>query len=100
MFKGGTDAYNSNCAIVKLIQSVLSEYNLDINTIHLMPAGREATAELMDAVGYVDLIIPRGGSGLINFVRDNSRVPVIETGAVLCILISMKPGYCKGCCNY
>jgi len=81
VLKGGTDAYNSNCAIVKLIQSVLSEYNLDINTIHLMPAGREATAELMDAVGYVDLIIPRGGSGLINFVRDNSRVPVIETGA-------------------
>ncbi len=81
VLKGGTDAYNSNCAIVKLIQSVLTEYNLDINTIHLMPAGREATAELMDAVGYVDLIIPRGGSGLINFVRDNSRVPVIETGA-------------------
>lgn len=81
VLKGGTDAYNSNCAIVKLIQSVLAEYNLDINTIYLMPAGREATAELMDAVGYVDLIIPRGGSGLINFVRDNSRVPVIETGA-------------------
>ncbi|MDR3706415.1 MAG: glutamate-5-semialdehyde dehydrogenase [Paludibacteraceae bacterium] len=81
VLKGGTDAYNSNAAIVSLIQSVLKQFELDENSIHLMPAGREATAELMNAVGFVDLIIPRGGSGLINFVRDNSRVPVIETGA-------------------
>jgi glutamate-5-semialdehyde dehydrogenase len=81
VLKGGTDAYNSNAAIVSLIQRVLKRFELDENSIHLMPAGREATAELMNAVGFVDLIIPRGGSGLINFVRDNSRVPVIETGA-------------------
>lgn len=81
VLKGGTDAYNSNLAIVNLIKSVLKQFNLDENIVHLLPAGREAAAELMNAVGYVDLIIPRGGSGLINFVRDNSKVPVIETGA-------------------
>ncbi|MCQ2369270.1 MAG: glutamate-5-semialdehyde dehydrogenase [Paludibacteraceae bacterium] len=81
VLKGGTDAYNSNFAIVSLIKSVLKKHNLDENTVHLMPAGREATAELMDAVGYVDLIIPRGGAGLIKFVRENAKVPVIETGA-------------------
>ncbi|MCQ2335580.1 MAG: glutamate-5-semialdehyde dehydrogenase [Paludibacteraceae bacterium] len=81
VLKGGTDAYNSNFAIVSLIKGVLKKHNLDENTVHLMPAGREATAELMDAVGYVDLIIPRGGAGLIKFVRENAKVPVIETGA-------------------
>lgn len=81
VLKGGTDAYNSNLAIVTLIKSVLAKHGLDTNTVHLMPAGREATAELMDAVGYVDLIIPRGGAGLIKFVRENAKVPVIETGA-------------------
>ena len=81
VLKGGTDAYNSNAAIVALIQSVLARFDLDKNIIHLLPAGREATAELLNAVDFVDLIIPRGGAGLINFVRDNSRVPVIETGA-------------------
>lgn len=81
VLKGGTDAYNSNLAIVTLIKSVLAKHCLDTNTVHLMPAGREATAELMDAVGYVDLIIPRGGAGLIKFVRENAKVPVIETGA-------------------
>ncbi|MBQ2065619.1 MAG: glutamate-5-semialdehyde dehydrogenase [Paludibacteraceae bacterium] len=81
VLKGGTDAYNSNFAIVELIKGVLEAHGLDPNIITLMPAGREATAELMDAVGYVDLIIPRGGAGLIKFVRENSKVPVIETGA-------------------
>jgi len=81
VLKGGTDAYNSNLAIVTLIKEVLKEHKLDTNIVHLMPAGREATAELMDAVGYVDLIIPRGGAGLIKYVRDNAKVPVIETGA-------------------
>lgn len=81
ILKGGTDAYNSNLAIVTLIKGVLREYGLDENIVTLMPAGREATAELMNAVGYVDLIIPRGGAGLIRYVRDNAKVPVIETGA-------------------
>lgn len=81
VLKGGTDAYNSNVAIVNLIKQVLQDFNVDTNCVCLLPAGREATAELMNAVGYVDLIIPRGGSGLIQYVRDNARVPVIETGA-------------------
>ncbi len=81
VLKGGTDAYNSNFAIVNLIKEVLNSFGVDDNCVYLLPAGREATAELMNAVGYVDLIIPRGGSGLIQYVRDNARVPVIETGA-------------------
>lgn len=84
VLKGGTDAHNSNLAIVNLIQSVLEKFNLDKNIVTLLPAGREATAELMNAVGTVDVIIPRGGKGLIDFVRDNSRIPVIETGAGIC----------------
>ena len=84
VLKGGTDAHNSNMAIVAVIQSVLERFELDKNIVTLLPAGREATAELMDAVGIVDVIIPRGGKGLIEFVRDNSRVPVIETGAGIC----------------
>jgi len=81
VLKGGTDAYNSNSAIVALIQNVLQRFNIDKNVIHLLPAGREATAELLNAVDYVDLLIPRGSQGLIDYVRDNARVPVIETGA-------------------
>jgi glutamate-5-semialdehyde dehydrogenase len=84
VLKGGTDAHYSNSAIVSLIQEVLSRFNIDKNIIHLLPAGREAAAELLNAVDYVDLIIPRGSQGLINFVRDNARVPVIETGAGVC----------------
>lgn len=84
VLKGGTDAYHSNSAIVRVIQSVLEKFNLDKNIVTLLPAGREATAELMNAVGFVDVIIPRGGKGLIDFVRDNSRIPVIETGAGIC----------------
>jgi len=84
VLKGGTDAYNSNLAIVSVIQSVLEKFGLDKNIVTLLPAGREAAAELMSSVGIVDVIIPRGGKGLIDFVRDNSKVPVIETGAGIC----------------
>ena len=81
VLKGGTNAHASNSAIVALIKEVLKVNDIDENVVHLMPAGRESTAELLNAVGSVDVIIPRGSAGLINFVRDNSRVPVIETGA-------------------
>lgn len=84
VLKGGSDAYNSNLAIVNLIKNVLKENGLDENIVTLLAAGREATSELMSAVGFVDMIIPRGGQGLINFVRQNSQVPVIETGAGVC----------------
>ena len=84
VLKGGSDAFNSNRAIVELIKNVLRNHELDENTVILLPAGREAAAELMNAAGTVDVIIPRGGKGLIDYVRKNSQVPVIETGAGVC----------------
>jgi glutamate-5-semialdehyde dehydrogenase len=84
VMKGGTDAYSSNLAIVTVIRSVLFRFGLEKGIVTLLPAGREAAAELMNAVGTVDVIIPRGGKGLIDYVRDNSRIPVIETGAGIC----------------
>jgi glutamate-5-semialdehyde dehydrogenase len=84
VLKGGSTAFHSNTAIVKVIQSVLEKFGLDKNIVTLLPSGHEAAVDLMNAVGYVDVIIPRGGKGLIEFVRDNSVVPVIETGAGIC----------------
>ena len=84
ILKGGSDAKHSNEAIVALIRSVLKSQGLDENCAILMPANREATGQLLNAVGFVDLVIPRGSKGLIDFVRDNARVPVIETGAGVC----------------
>jgi len=84
VLKGGSDAICSNQAIVSIIQKVLKKYNLDENTVSLLPAGREETNEMLRAHGYIDLIIPRGSQGLINFVRENASIPVIETGAGIC----------------
>lgn len=84
VLKGGTDAIHSNTAIVQLIKEVLERNGLHPDCVTLLPAGREATSDLLNAVGYVDMIIPRGGKGLIDFVRQNSRIPVIETGAGIC----------------
>lgn len=81
ILKGGKDADESNKAIVSLIKSVLIAEGVNPEIINLLPASHEATAEMLNAVGYVDLCIPRGGKKLIEFVRDNARVPVIETGA-------------------
>ena len=84
VLKGGSDAINSNTAIVSIIQKVLKKNNFDENTVSLLPAGREETNEMLRARGYIDLIIPRGSQGLINFVRENATIPVIETGAGIC----------------
>lgn len=84
LLKGGSDAHDTNEYSVKLIRQVLVDCGFDENTVTLLPPSREATAEMLSAVGEVDLIIPRGSKQLINFVRDNSRVPVIETGAGVC----------------
>ncbi len=84
VMKGGKDALESNLAIVSLIHRVLEQEGLSTAMVTLLPATHEAAAELMGAVGLVDLIIPRGGRKLIDFVRCNSRVPVIETGAGIC----------------
>ncbi len=92
ILKGGKDADFSNRAAVSLIHDVLDQYQSVLlplapcplplrETIALLPATHEATAELLNAVGYVDLCIPRGGKKLIEFVRDTARIPVIETGA-------------------
>lgn len=84
VLKGSTDAYESNKAIVSVIQGVLKEYNVNQQVVTLLPPDREATNQLLHAVGLVDLIIPRGSSNLINFVRENATIPVIETGAGIC----------------
>jgi len=84
VLKGGSDAIYSNLAIVFIIQNVLKNNNLDENTVSLLPSGREETNEMLRAHGYIDLIIPRGSQGLINFVRENATIPVIETGAGIC----------------
>ena len=81
LLKGSRNAEYSNNAIVQLIHKVLSEQGINPNVVNLLPPTHEATAELLGAVGLVDLCIPRGGKKLIEFVRDNARVPVIETGA-------------------
>lgn len=84
LLKGGSDAHDSNTAIVSIIQRVLENQGVNKDIVTLLPPDREATAEMLNAVGYVDLIIPRGSQGLINFVRNNSKIPVIETGAGVC----------------
>ena len=84
VLKGGSDADSSNRALVKIIRSVLMEQGIDPAVCTLLPPEREATEELLNAVGWVDLIIPRGSGALIRFVRDHARVPVIETGAGIC----------------
>lgn len=81
ILKGGKDADDSNKAAVRLIKDVLEKHGISPDIINLMPATHEATHEMLNAVGYVDLCIPRGGKRLIEFVRDNARIPVIETGA-------------------
>src|SRR5690606_653276 len=81
ILKGGSDAEASNKHIHQLIQRVLREAGLDDNIVALLPTDRQATTELLQAVGYVDILIPRGSQNLIDFVRDNAKVPVIETGA-------------------
>lgn len=84
VLKGGSDAIDSNTAIVSIIHSVLEKNGVDKNVLALLPADREATAQILTARGFVDLIIPRGSQNLINFVRENATIPVIETGAGIC----------------
>ena len=81
VLKGGRDADDSNKAIVALIHDILLRQGFNPDVVQLLPATHEATGEMLNAVGYIDLCIPRGGKRLIEFVRDNARVPVIETGA-------------------
>ena len=81
VLKGGKDADCSNREEVALIHEILEKYGVNPDVVALLPATHEATGEMLNAVGYVDLCIPRGGRKLIDFVRDTARIPVIETGA-------------------
>ena len=81
VLKGGKDADCSNREEVAIIHEVLEKYSVSKDVVALLPATHEATGEMLNAVGYIDLCIPRGGRKLIDFVRDTARVPVIETGA-------------------
>ena len=81
VLKGGKDADCSNREEVALIHEVLEQFGVSKDVVALLPATHEATGEMLNAVGYIDLCIPRGGRRLIDFVRDTARVPVIETGA-------------------
>lgn len=81
VLKGGSDAHFSNLAIVSVIHQVLEKHGLDTHFVYLLPSEREAATIMMNAIGLIDVIIPRGSQGLIDSVRQNSKVPVIETGA-------------------
>lgn len=84
ILKGGSDAIHSNTAITSIIKDVLREFDVNPDVLTLLPPGREETTMLLKARQYVDLIIPRGSRSLIDFVRENSEIPVIETGAGIC----------------
>jgi len=84
VLRGGSDAAHSNKFLVKLIHNALNKHQLDTNCLQLLPTGREFVKELLESEKYVDIIIPRGSQQLIDFVRENSKVPTIETGAGVC----------------
>lgn len=81
VLKGGSDAEFSNLAITKIIHGVLDGHAISRDVLTLLPAERAATEALLNARGFVDVLIPRGSQSLINYVRENSKIPVIETGA-------------------
>lgn len=84
VLRGGSDAIFTNTILVRIIQDVLKEFGVDVNAVQLLPVDRALIAEMLSAVKYIDIIIPRGSQQLIEYVRANSRVPVIETGAGVC----------------
>ena len=92
ILKGGKEAQYSNAAIIKVINKVLIKFGINSASVTLLSNEREISTELLTAVGYVDLIIPRGSKNLINYVRDNAKVPVIETGAGICHAYFHKDG--------
>jgi glutamate-5-semialdehyde dehydrogenase len=81
VLKGSSDAHDTNRVIVRLMHEVLLESGILPDCVFLAPPQREWLPHILNAVGYIDLAIPRGSQGLIDFVRDNASIPVIETGA-------------------
>jgi glutamate-5-semialdehyde dehydrogenase len=84
LLKGSSEAIETNRAAVKLIHQALKQHGIDTGCVTLLPPERETVQELLTATKYVDVLIPRGSASLIQFVRKNSLVPVIETGAGVC----------------
>ncbi|OLY92760.1 glutamate-5-semialdehyde dehydrogenase [Cnuella takakiae] len=84
VLKGSSEAEATNKAAIKIIKAALKENGINPDCVTLLPAARETVAELFTATRYVDVLIPRGSDGLIQYVRKNSLVPVIETGAGVC----------------
>lgn len=84
VLRGGSDAIFTNTILVRLIQEVLQEFGVDVNAVQLLPVDRALIADMLSAKKYIDIIIPRGSQQLIEYVRENSLVPVIETGAGVC----------------
>jgi len=92
VLKGGKEAQYSNTYLVSLIHEALAEFGVPAAAVTLLPTGRAFVSELLTAIQYVDIIIPRGSEGLIKFVRQNSLVPTIETGAGVCHTYIEKTG--------
>lgn len=84
LLRGGSDAWHTNSYLVGLIQEVLVDHHANPHIVQLLPTDREFVQDLLEATGYVDILIPRGSQALINFVRNHAKVPVIETGAGVC----------------
>lgn len=95
VLKGGKEAAHTNIIFVNLIKQILKQNKINPNIIHLITGGREATQELLQASGLVDVVIARGSRGLIDYVRQEARVPFIETGAAVCHLYFDKAGDLK-----
>jgi glutamate-5-semialdehyde dehydrogenase len=92
VLKGGKEAQHSNTYLVALIHEALTDFGVPTAAVTLLPTGREFVGELLTAIQYVDIIIPRGSEGLIKYVRQNSLVPTIETGAGVCHTYIEKTG--------
>ncbi len=84
ILKGGHEAACTNAAAMEIIRKSLAESGFDADCAVLLPAGHDATTAMLHARGEVDLVIPRGSRRLIDYVRENALVPVIETGAGVC----------------
>jgi glutamate-5-semialdehyde dehydrogenase len=84
VLKGSQDADNTNKAAMILIRQALNEHGINPDCVTMLPSERETVQELFTATRWVDVLIPRGSDTLIRYVRENSRVPVIETGAGVC----------------
>jgi glutamate-5-semialdehyde dehydrogenase len=97
ILKGGKEAIHSNAALVAIILDALKTLNIDPASVYLLPAHKEAAHIVLQAVGLVDVCIPRGSQGLINFVRDHAKIPVIETGAgIVHIYFDASGDFAKG----